>query len=125
MLDLTSAGGSAGALPAKKKPVRKHRAGFYFKYSGMRRVGSGGLNIRCLFAFGTLGHFERDLLSFLESLETSHLNRGKMREQIFTAVVRGNKPIPFCVIEPFHSSCCHIAVPLDLKNYRKKFPETV
>jgi hypothetical protein len=42
-----------------------------------------------------------------------------MRKQIFTAVVRRNEAIPLRVIEPFHSTCCHIAVPYSLK----KLPE--
>jgi len=32
----------------------------------------------------------------------------KMREQIFAAIIRRNEAITFCVVEPFHSACCHI-----------------
>jgi hypothetical protein len=42
-----------------------------------------------------------------------------MRKQIFTAVVRRNEAVTLGVIEPFHSTCCHIAVPYSLK----KLPE--
>jgi len=42
-----------------------------------------------------------------------------VREQIFTSVVRCNEAITLCVVEPFHSTCCHIAVPYSLK----KLPE--
>jgi hypothetical protein len=44
-----------------------------------------------------------------------------MGEQIFTAVVRCNEAIPFCIVEPFHSACCHIAIPHKLR----KLPEKV
>src|SRR6266446_4487389 len=63
---------------------------------------SASLNIGRLLAFRTLGHFERNLLSLLEGLEAAHLNRRKVREQIFTAVIRRNKAVTFRVVEPFH-----------------------
>jgi len=96
------------------------RTGFY---SGILECAefSGSLDIGCLFAFGALGYFERNLLSFLEGLEPPHLDRREVREQIFTAVIRRNEAITLRIVEPFHGTCCHIAVPL----INKKLPEKI
>jgi hypothetical protein len=59
-------------------------------------------------------------LAFLEGFESTHLYRREVREQIFTAVVRRNKAIPLCIVEPFHRPCCHIAVPYSLKKLPEK-----
>ena len=56
------------------------------------RDSGSGLDVRGLLAFGSLGDLERNLLAFLERLETAHLDRREMREQIFAAVVRVMKP---------------------------------
>ena len=72
----------------------------------------GSLNIGCLLAFGALSYFERNFLSFLEGFESPHLDRREVREQIFPAVIRRNEAITLRIVEPFHSTCCHIAVPL-------------
>jgi hypothetical protein len=104
------------AQRTKKKPVRLTRTGFYLDILGFVL---DSLYIGGLLAFRPLGHFERNFLPFFEGFESAHLNRREMRKQIFTAVVRRNEAIPLRVIEPFHSTCCHIAVPYSLK----KLPE--
>jgi len=73
---------------------------------------SGSLNIGGLLAFGALSYFEGNFLSFLEGFESPHLDRREVREKIFTAVIGRNEAITLCIVEPFHSTCCHIAVPL-------------
>jgi len=61
-----------------------------------------------LLAFGALRDFELDLLTFFESLEAVHLDCGKMREQIFAAVIRMIKPKPL-------ESLNHLTVPVAIK----------
>ena len=48
-----------------------------------------------------------DLLAFLERLETAHLDRREVREQVFAAVIRGDEAIPLGIVEPLHRSCGH------------------
>jgi ATP:corrinoid adenosyltransferase len=59
-------------------------------------------------AFGATLHFELDLLAFLERLEAAHLDRGVMREQVFTALGRGNEAEAFGVVEPLYGTGCHV-----------------
>src|SRR5712692_286481 len=72
-----------------------------------RERSARGLDIRSLLAFGALCDFELDLLSFLERLKAAHLNRGEVRKQILTAVVRGYKAITLGIIEPLYRTCWH------------------
>src|SRR5215831_8870915 len=69
---------------------------------------SGGLDIARLLPLRTRRHFERDLLTFLERLEALHLDRGEVREEVFTTAIRGNEAEALRVVEPLHSSCCHV-----------------
>src|SRR5205807_7008920 len=75
---------------------------------------SGGLNVRRLLSLGALGHFELDLLAFLERLEALHVDRREVREQVFAAVVRGDEPIALRVVEPLDGSGCHTACSLQV-----------
>ena len=47
-------------------------------------------------------------MAFFECLEAIHLDRGKVGEKIFAAIVRSDEPVAFGVIEPFHSTSCHM-----------------
>ena len=50
---------------------------------------------------------KRDLLAFLQRLESRHVDRREVREQIFAAAVRRNESETLGVVEPLHSTCCH------------------
>ncbi len=65
------------------------------------------LNVRSLLAFRALRDFELDFLTFFESLEAVHLDCGKVRKQIFTAVIWGDKAEAFRIVEPLDCTCCH------------------
>lgn len=69
---------------------------------------SGCLDVRGLFTLRTLGDFERHLLTFFQRLEAVHLNRRKMGEKIFAAIIRRDETVALGVIEPFHSASCHM-----------------
>jgi len=71
------------------------------------RSGSGCLNIRSLFALGALGDLELDLLAFLEGFEAIHLDGGKVREKVFTAIIRRDESVTLSVVEPFDGTSCH------------------
>jgi hypothetical protein len=86
--------------PELKKPAE---AGFIFAVERLQR-----LDVRRLQALGTTLHFELDLLAFLEGLEAAHLDRGVMREQVFTALGRGNEAEAFRVVEPLYGTGCHV-----------------
>jgi hypothetical protein len=58
-------------------------------------------------ALGATLHFELDLLAFFERLEAAHLDRGVMREKVFTALGRGNEAEAFRVVEPLYGTGCH------------------
>src|SRR6266436_6614000 len=68
-----------------------------------------GLDVRSLLALRALRDFELDFLSFLERFEPAHLNRGEVRKQILTAIIRGYEPITLSIIEPLHRTCWHRA----------------
>src|SRR5207253_3990931 len=80
-----------------------------------------GLDVRSLLALRALRDFELDFLSFLERLESAHLNRGEVRKQILTAVVRGYESITLGIIEPLHRTCWHRA----FLNFRTGDPSTM
>ena len=67
------------------------------------------LDVRCLLAFWPLHDIELHFLTFFESLEAAHLNCGKVRKQIFAAVVRCDETEAFGIIKPLHCACCHDA----------------
>jgi ATP-dependent Clp protease adaptor protein ClpS len=66
-------------------------------------------DVRSLFTLWTLRDIECHLFALFEGLESAHGYRRKMREEIFTAIIRGDKPETFGVIEPLNSTRCHIA----------------
>ena len=67
----------------------------------------GRLNIGSLLAFRALRDFELHFLTFFKGLEAVHLNCGKMREQIFAAVIRSDEAKAFGIVEPLDGTCCH------------------
>jgi hypothetical protein len=72
----------------------------------------GSLDVAGLLALRTLRNFEGDLLAFLQRLEPRHVDRGKMREEIFATAIRSNKAETLRVIEPLHGTCCHFCISL-------------
>lgn len=68
---------------------------------------SGRLDIRGLLALRALCDFELYFLTFFQGFEAVHLNRGKVREQIFAAIIRCNKAKTFGIVEPLDRTCCH------------------
>jgi hypothetical protein len=73
------------------------------------------LDVGSLLAFGTLNYFKGDLLAFFEGLEAAHVDCGKVREQIFAAIIGSDKTETLCVVEPFNCTSCHVIASL-LKN---------
>jgi hypothetical protein len=49
-----------------------------------------------------------DTLTFGQGLETLALNRGKVGEEVFTALVRGNEAETLGIVEPLDGTSCHI-----------------
>ena len=103
-----------------QSPVRRHlyrtgkekgRANPAFLESSERLrsplLTSGSLDVAGLLALRALRDFEGDLLAFLQRLESRHVDRGEMREEIFATAVRSNKAETLRVIEPLHGTCCH------------------
>ena len=66
--------------------------------------------------FGTLGHFEADLLAFLERLESLHVDCREVREQVLAAVVRGDEPKALRVVEPLTVPVAIMLLPHKYKN---------
>src|SRR4029077_18995057 len=74
-----------------------------------RTTSARGLDVRSLLSFRALRDFKLDLLSLFERLEAAHLDRGEVREQILTTVIRSYKAITLGIIEPLHRTCWHRA----------------
>src|ERR671926_403844 len=73
------------------------------------RSGSDDLDVaRLLLAFVAGGDFEAHLLAFLQRLESRHVDRREMREEIFAAAVRSNKTETFRIIEPLDCTSRHV-----------------
>ena len=65
------------------------------------------LDVGSLLAFRALRDFELYFLTFFEGLETVHVDRGEVREQIFAAVIWSDEAKTFGIIEPLNCTCCH------------------
>jgi hypothetical protein len=88
-----------------RKKTRLKPDGFFASW----RTGlSGALDVGSLLALGALHDFEGDFFAFLQGLETIHVDRGEVREEIFAAIVRRNKAEAFGIIEPLDSTDCHV-----------------
>src|ERR1044072_864070 len=68
-------------------------------------------NVHSLRAFLTLPSLELNFRALRERLEAISRDAAEMHKQILTAVRRSNKPEPLCIVEPHHSSSCHISSP--------------
>lgn len=90
----------------KKNPAI---AGFFKKPESMKNQGLRILDVGSLLAFRALRDFERNFLTFFQSLEAVHLDCGKVGEQILTTVIRSDKAETFGIIEPLDGTCCHNA----------------
>ena len=66
------------------------------------------LDIRSLLALGALHDVEGNLLAFLEGLETTHVDGGKMSEKVFAAIFGRDETKAFGIIEPLDSTDCHV-----------------
>src|SRR3977135_2341031 len=97
---------------AKKKP------GIARLFMVSRQPALHRLDVGSLFPLGSRGDFERNLLAFLQRLESRHVDRREMREQIFAAAVGSNETKPFGVVKPLYSSCCHVFQFLKTENNR-------
>jgi hypothetical protein len=73
----------------------------------------------------TLRHFHGNFLTFLEALESFHLDRAVMDEYILSALSL-NKSKSFVVVEPFngsgHSFACHINLLKKLASRSQRLP---
>jgi hypothetical protein len=69
---------------------------------------SGALDVGSLLALGALHNFEGNLFAFFQGLEAIHVDRGEMGEQILAAIIRSNEAKTLGIIEPFHSTDCHV-----------------
>src|SRR5690242_14350049 len=69
---------------------------------------SDRLNVRSLLALRALRDFEADLLAFLERLEALHIDRREVSEQILTTAIGSDEAEALRVVEPLHSSGCHV-----------------
>jgi hypothetical protein len=65
------------------------------------------LDIGSLFPFWTLADFEGNFLAFLQGLEAVHVNGGKMCENIFPTVIRGNEAKTLGIAKPLDGTRCH------------------
>jgi hypothetical protein len=71
------------------------------------RVCLSSLDVGSLLAFRALRDFELNFLTFFEGLETVHVDRGEVCEQIFAAVIWSDEAKTFGIIEPLNCTCCH------------------
>src|SRR3954468_10500246 len=63
-------------------------------------------------SFLSLGGVELDLIAFFERLEARGLDSAEVNEDVFAAVVRGDKAETFCVVKPLHRAFSHCYCPL-------------
>ena len=68
------------------------------------------LQLRNVYSLGPLGAFydvEFHFLSFIESLESLHVQAGIMNKNVFSAFV-ADKAVPLLIVKPLHSSLLHV-----------------
>ena len=78
--------------------------------------GSGALDVGSLLTLGPLHDFEGNLFALLQGLEAIHVDRGEVGEQILAAIIWSNEAKTLGIIEPFHSTDCHVWKTFLLKN---------
>lgn len=69
------------------------------------------LDISGLLSFRSLYGIKVDTLTFLQCFKAWHLYRGIVNEEIFAAAIRGNESKTLRIVEPLHSTRCHICIP--------------
>jgi hypothetical protein len=93
--------------PPNKKPATLVAGFLQYKQELTR------LDVGSLLALGTLNNFKGHFLTLFERLESAHVDRGKVREQIFATIIGRNKTETLCVIEPFNCTVCHALLPYE------------
>ena len=66
-----------------------------------------GLDVGSLLAFGALCDFKLNLLTFFQGFEATHVDCGKVSEQVLTSVFLGNKTEAFRIVKPLDCTSCH------------------
>lgn len=69
------------------------------------------LDVRSLLALRALNDLELHLLTFLEGLETVHLDRREVSEQIFATLIRRDETKTLGIVKPFDRTGCHTNFP--------------
>ncbi len=67
-------------------------------------------NVRCLWAFWTLGNLELYLITFIQRLEPISLDGREVYEDVIS-VVSGNEPIALLLVKPFYTTFGHYNSP--------------
>lgn len=86
------------------KKARLNEAGFCF--SAIRDLGA--LDVGSLLTLGALDDIEGNLLTFLQSLETIHVDGGEVSEKVFAAIIRSDKAKTLGIIKPLDGANCHV-----------------
>lgn len=87
----------------------------------LRTISGGGLDVRCLLALRSLYDLEADFLTFLERLESVHLDGREMCKQILAAFIGRDESEAFRVVEPFDRTSCHTNFPCNSCHYHEQF----
>jgi hypothetical protein len=74
-----------------------------------------GFDVGRLLALGALHNFKADFLPFFERLESAHVDRGEVREQVIASIIRGDKTKTLCFVKPFNYTGCHLILSLLMK----------
>lgn len=82
-----------------------------FSKALLQTISGGGLDVRCLLALRSLYDLEADFLTFLERLESVHLDGREMCKQILAAFIGRDESEAFRVVEPFDRTSCHTNFP--------------
>src|SRR5215213_5501273 len=82
---------------------------------------SGHLQIRCrLFAALPISlDLVRDLHALREAVHTRSLNSADVDEHVLASLIRLDKPVALCLVEPLHRASSHVESPLRLLGTRE------
>ena len=86
------------------KKARLDQTGFCF--AAIRSLGA--LDVGSLLALGALHDIEGNFLTFLQRLETIHVDGGEMSEEVFAAIIRSDKAKTLGIIKPLDGANCHV-----------------
>ncbi len=109
------AGMSIASLKTDARGARKTGPRRTRHTSGCDARRSGWLDICSLLALRPHLHIEAHFLVFLQRLDAFSLDFGKVGEQVFAAVIRGDEAKALRIVEPFHSASCHFLNPVDVE----------